>query len=68
MASNSLSVDLANLREKYSEIERAIDLEHLKIKRDTPIHIRQAILENIINLKREQFDLKIRIDQLKAKK
>ena len=54
MASNSLCVDLANLWEKYSEIERVIDLEHLKIKRDTPIYIRQAILENILNLKREQ--------------
>ena len=43
MASNSLCVDLANFWEKYSEIERVIDLEHLKVKRDTPIHIRQAI-------------------------
>ena len=69
MASNSLSgVELATLREKYSEIERIIALEHLKIKRDTPTHIRQAILENIINWKMEHFDLKTRIYQLEAKK
>ena len=67
MASNSLFVELAHLRQKYSEIERDIDVEHLKINKNTPNKIRQAILENILNLKRELFDMKTKTDQLKSK-
>ena len=56
------------LRSKYSEITVLIDLEHSKIKRDTPTDIRQAILENILNLKGEQIDIRFEIQQLQTKK
>ena len=69
MASNSLClVELETLRQKYSEIDKIIALEHLKIKRETPADLRQAILENIINWKMVQFDLKTRMYQLEAQK
>ena len=46
------SVSLNDLRDKYTEYSRLIDIENSKIKRDSPRELRQAILENILNLKR----------------
>ena len=68
MASSSTgqdSVSLSDLRDKYTEYSRLIDIENSKIKRDSPRELRQAILENILNLKREQVDIQLRINQLK---
>ena len=70
MASSSTgqdSVSLSDLRDKYAEYSRLIDIENSKIKRDSPRELRQAILENILNLKREQFDIQLRINQVKKK-
>ena len=70
MASSSTgqdSVSLSDLRDKYTEYSRLIDIENSKIKRDSPRELRQAILENILNLKREQVDIQLRINQLKKK-
>ena len=61
------SVSLSDLRDKYTEYSRLIDIENSKIKRDSPRELRQAILDNILNLKREQFDIQLRINQLKKK-
>ena len=61
MASSDTQMKITALRSKYSEITVLIDLEHSKIKRDTPTDIRQAILENILNLKREQIDIRFEI-------
>ena len=62
MASNSLNlVELETLKQKYSEIDKIIALEHLKIKRETPPDKRQEILDNIINWQMVQYDLKTRM-------
>ena len=62
MASNSLNlVELETLKQKYSEIDKIIALERLKIKRETPPDKRQEILDNIINWQMVQYDLKTRM-------
>ena len=62
MASNSLNlVELETLKQKYSEIDKIIALECLKIKRETPPDKRQEILDNIINWQMVQYDLKTRM-------
>ena len=62
MASNSLTlVELETLKEKFSEIDKIIALERLKIKRETPPHQRQEIIDNIINWQMVQYDLKTRM-------
>ena len=68
MASNDTQMKITTLKSKYSQLTVIIDVEHSKIKRDTPTVIRQAILENILNLKREQIDIRFEIQQLQAKK
>ena len=67
MASSQSQIKISDLRAKYSELTQLIDLEHSKIRRDTPTHIRQAILENILNFKREQIDRRLQIENLQAK-
>ena len=59
-------IEISDLRSKYSELTQLIDVEHSKIRRDTLTHIRQAILENILNLKGEQIDIRFQTQQLQA--
>ena len=65
---NSVDAQLSILRQDYLNIQAAIDTEVSKINSITPACIWQAILENVLNFKRELFNVETKIQNLKWQK